>query len=678
MLPCYSVCQRIRFKIGSKRRNNFKERIIEPLSASSCTLCKTVSSKQVLSWRAARPNTVKQSTHINLLALGKDLRKDSSKPISKALSRKVAQRKLDISESSITLPLKTSSKKSSLIKEPLVHIFRSDIPTSSKKKSSKSVTERVCASPDIQVKRHSKKRRRHSPSPVRHSSNSTHVSRKQAVVNLIDIRTISQEKLRQLSPTTVESLLLAQSSIVQDKQKELATKQTIAQKYSSPKPVKKFRFNRIIDSVTDSDDDNNSDNASVHSDISFSHLSVHEKDSPVRVSRSSHTFVPDRTSSPTDQYPGKMLPKNIKPMHLQESCRLDYNPDSSINVFGSSSPFKYIPSRVSGINSQHTASATRFYPYNVDTIVRDTGKNQDTDFSSSAEFTSVSHLLAQQSELESQSLVTDQVLESEFIVRLPKPPLLAARHEDLLLTMDKSKTLDAYPSQPKFINRVEFDPLPPDFNVNTFKRKVSTVPQSYNVLMSDRGRSTRAQGLVRLPITAINAMELSAIHLQELAVFQQRVNSSVLSNVSQCQTEFDGLRELVMRQCSSLSFDVKAQLVASIDSLGGRLATANLASAVSSSLDSPVIEHSVFIQASTETARINKIIADTPFHSALSDEAKEDLRFSSLGKESLITQVAIDAAVLDKRGGYSKHRLINSKIDYSPQGTAPAQAGQGF
>ena len=90
------------------------------------------------------------------------------------------------------------------------------------------------------------------------------------------------------------------------------------------------------------------------------------------------------------------------------------------------------------------------------------------------------------------------------------------------------------------------------------------------------------------------------------------------------------------------------------------------------------MSHSAFIQASTETARVNKVIADTPFHSSLSTAAKEDLRFSSLGSASLISQAAIDAAVQDKRGGYTSCRLLNSNIQYTAQGATPAQAGADF
>ena len=169
-----------------------------------------------------------------------------------------------------------------------------------------------------------------------------------------------------------------------------------------------------------------------------------------------------------------------------------------------------------------------------------------------------------------------------------------------------------------FINKVEPDLLPVNCSLEApHQRYVSLVPHAYSVLLSEEGHPHPQKNLVRLPATASNAMELSAIHAKQLAIHQQRINNLVLENGAAAHSELDELKQTVMSSCQSLSQEAKTKLVDQIDSLYGRLSTSNLASCVSASLDLPLLEHNVFIQSSCEVARRNKLLSDSPFHGSL-------------------------------------------------------------
>ena len=159
---------------------------------------------------------------------------------------------------------------------------------------------------------------------------------------------------------------------------------------------------------------------------------------------------------------------------------------------------------------------------------------------------------------------------------------------------------------------------------NPHQRLVTSVPEAYSVLLSEVGRKHPMSNQVRFPSTAVNAMELSAIHASQIAVHQQRSNNLILENMTEACSDSDKLKQLIMENGHSMPTEAKTQLISLIDDLTGRLSTSCLASCISAPLDAPLLEHIAFNQASCEVGRKNKIISDTPFHS--------DLPVSSTGK----------------------------------------------
>ena len=106
---------------------------------------------------------------------------------------------------------------------------------------------------------------------------------------------------------------------------------------------------------------------------------------------------------------------------------------------------------------------------------------------------------------------------------------------------DYACSLDIY--QYLSIGQSQILPLPPQFLVDVpHHRLVSGVPQAYSVLLSEGGQAHPQNNLIRIPATAVNAMELSAIHVSHLAAHQQRINNLILENVSQTHTELDELK----------------------------------------------------------------------------------------------------------------------------------------
>ena len=326
-------------------------------------------------------------------------------------------------------------------------------------------------------------------------------------------------------------------------------------------------------------------------------------------------------------------------------------------------------------------SKKRSFPYSVDSIETCMVAPQLTDFTCSSEFTTISHLLSQESGISKSEVYTDHIVDKEYIVRLPKLTVLIAIRKDFLTDMRLSGLGETvtYPPHPLFINKVEPDLLPVNCSLEApHQCHVSSVPHAYNVLLSVEGHPHPQNNLIRLPATTVNAMELSAIHATHLAIHQQRINNLVLENGSEAHSELNELKQTVMSSCQSLSQEAKTKLVDHIDSLSGKLTTSNIASCVSASLDLPLLEHNLFIQSSCEVERKNKFLSDSPFHGSVPPSSVKNMRFSSLGGKHLVAVTAVNEAVLDKRGGYTSRRLLNSSIQYDKHGNAPVQAGPDF
>ena len=110
-------------KTGTKKRRNEVQWTIptSTTGVADCSLCKLVPLSKVIHWRAARDYSSKQTNHISLLAKGKDLRKDTSRPLSKSLSRKVEERKKTLVASSSDSAPSTCVKKDSAKKSTRTH-----------------------------------------------------------------------------------------------------------------------------------------------------------------------------------------------------------------------------------------------------------------------------------------------------------------------------------------------------------------------------------------------------------------------------------------------------------------------------------------------------------------------------------------------------------------------------
>ena len=115
MLPGYSTCRIVYRRTGTKKRRNEVKWTI-PLTTTSladCSLCKLVPLSKMIHWRSARD----YSTNIfPCWQRQKDLRKDTSRPLSKSLSIKVQERKKALAaassdSASSTLVKNNSSKK---------------------------------------------------------------------------------------------------------------------------------------------------------------------------------------------------------------------------------------------------------------------------------------------------------------------------------------------------------------------------------------------------------------------------------------------------------------------------------------------------------------------------------------------------------------------------------------
>ena len=254
---------------------------------------------------------------------------------------------------------------------------------------------------------------------------------------------------------------------------------------------------------------------------------------------------------------------------------------SQTNIFGSQCAFS--PDIVQPKMTKKGKNKT-FYPFNVDLIDRGTSSLQVTDYTCSPEFSTILRLLGQQNEILPSEISTDQILENEYIVRLPPPPVLDAIHSDFLAAMRLSQDSgsNVYPPQPNFINRIDPVSLPVVFSVdNPHQRLVTSVPEAYSVLLSEVGRKHPMSNQVRFPSTAVNAMELSAIHASQIAVHQQRSNNLILENMTEACTDSDKLKQLIMENGNSMPAEAKSQLISLLDDLSIRLSTSCLASCIS-------------------------------------------------------------------------------------------------
>ena len=493
-----------------------------------------------------------------------------------------------------------------------------------------------------------------------------HVSRKDVFDNLnrkntINIDQLSPDTIKFLSPHSVDRLL-AKKSIQLLAKEALISSQASPENWKepsrSPSPIQGVKRRRRIlnldSSIEVSDGTPLYDENIQPMDLSTSSQQDMFQESQSQPSHISHIPVrdiplpesglPPMSSTQTSH----SVIRDVNMSHfspLMKSAVDSTGYDSQCNIFGSQCSF-------SPTSQPTTKAKKRSFPYSVDAIETCTAAPQLTDFTCSPEFTTVSHLLSQETGISQSEVFTDQIVDKEYIVRLPKLGVLNAIRKDFLTDMRLSElgNTGVYPPQPLFINKVEPDMLPVNCSLEApHQRYVSLVPHAYSVLLSDEARPHPQKNLVRLPATAINAMELSAIHATQIAIHQQRINNFVLENGASAHSELDILKQTVMNTCQSLPQESKTKLVDQIDSLASRVSTSNLATCVSASLDLPLLEHNVFIQSSCEVARRNKLLSDSPFHASLPPTSIKNMRFSSLGGNHLVAVTAVNEAVLDKQ-----------------------------